>query len=1095
MAAKFFSCNGQAIRRFLACLFFWLLAVCPFIPALYAQGVGAAIQGTVRDSSGAVIPAAMITVISTETNLRRTATSNSAGLFSVPDLPPGKYRVEVAGQGFQTRVMENIELVVGQEFVLNAALEVGQLTQQVTVTSEAPLVDTSTSQISGLVAERQVKDLPLNGRSFDNLISLNPVMVNSSAIKQTTSSSTGPGNYFSVAGRRPGENIFLWNGVEYPGGSNAISSTPGGVSGELLGIEAVREFNIVPNMDAAEFGHRVGGQVSIVTQSGTNAFHGSLYEFLRNSALDARNFFDRQLRATDPHIPPFRRNQFGASASGPIQRDKTFIFGNYEGFRQAWSLTKVAIVPDAQARQGLLPCGITGVPCGSNAPGTAVKVPGFNPAVVPYFALWPDPNGPSLGGGAAYSYNTTPNPVREDFGMVRVDRTFSSKDTFNGTYTVDDGVNVGTGQNPFSLVNNLERAQVLSLSETHVFSPSTVNNFTAGFSRVWFRYFYSVSISPAGVEPFVAGKPPGQINIGGTQGNTVITPAGSGPNTGHDQLNVDNIFTYQDNVRITKGIHLIALGGWLERLQSTDLSGTYGQVNFPDVLSFLQGTPSLFQVTAPAPAIPFRVWLGAWFVEDAMKLTSNFTLSLGLRHEFSNGYHANDNLAASFTQGPDGVLLTQPRIGDSLFTTNRAKRLFGPRAALAWDPFGKGRTSVRAGFGMAYNLLDNVGWCCINVPPIAGASQITKNVPFPLQIVPGVTSLASAMPAGGRLGIQGDPYTPTVFNYHFEIEQALPGNISLRVGYVGSHGYHEVLRGDANTPFPTICPASPCPAGLPAGTKYFPTPLVHRNPQLGSAGIFFTSGVNNYNGFFVDVNRRFRSGLGLRTNYTYGRSLDNSSAITGTQAGGQIGVVMDPEDRMRDYGLSAFDVRNRFSLNGIYELPFGTGKRFLGGVKGVADKLVSGWQLNTIVNLQDGFPFTPILGFSRSRDGDTNLPDRPNMAPDRTLKDVYLRTPEHWVDATAFALPPAGTYGNVGRNVLIGPGLATVDLSMFKTTRLTERSNVQFRAEAFNLLNRANFGIPNLVMLTPSGAPASSAAAITTTATPRQIQLGLKLSW
>jgi hypothetical protein len=1086
MATKFFSCDRQAIRRFLPCLFFGLLAVCPFTPALYAQRVGAAIQGTVRDSTGAVIPGAMIAAIRTETNLRRTATSNETGLFSIPDLPPGKYRVQVSVPGFQTTVVENIELAVGQEFVLNAVLQVGALAEQVTVASEVPLVDTSTSQISGLVAERQVKDLPLNGRSFDNLISLNPVMVNSSAMKQNTSSSSGPGNYFSVAGRRPGENIFSWNGVEYPGGTNAISSTPGGVSGQLLGIEAVREFNIVPNMDAAEFGHRAGGQISVVTQSGTNLFHGSAYEFLRNSALDARNFFDRNVRPTDPRIPPFSRNQFGGSAGGPIEKDKTFIFGNYEGFRQLWYLTKVAIVPDAQARQGLLP----------DANGVYQRVPDFNPAVLPYFALWPEPNGPGLGGGSAYSYNTTPNPVREDFGIVKVDRVFSDKDTFNAAYTIDDGDNVGTGQNSFSSVSNKERAQVLSLSDTHIFSPTMVNNFTAGFSRVWFRYFYSVSVSPAGVEPFVAGKPPGQINIGGAQGSTVITPAGSGPNAGHDQLNVDNIFTYQDTLRITKGIHSVALGGWLERLQSTSLSGTYGQVNFPTLLSFLQGKPSLFQVTQPAPAIPFRVWMGAWFVQDAMKLTSNFTLSLGLRHEFSNGYHANNKSAASFTQGANGVLLTQPRIGDSLFTKNRATRLFGPRAALAWDPFGKGQTSIRAGFGMAYNLLDNIGWCCINVPPIAGASQINSNVPFPLQIVPGVTSLASATPGGGRLGIQADPYTPTVFSYHFEIEQALPGNIGLRVGYIGSHGYHEVLRGDANKAFPTICPASPCPAGLEAGTKYFPNPVVRRNPQLGSAGIFFTSGINNFNGGFVDLNRRFQNGLALRTNYTYGRSLDNSSAITGSQAGGQIGVIMDTDDRKRDYGLSAFDVRHRFSLSGMYELPLGKGKPFLSGVQGVADKLVSGWQLNTIVNLQSGFPFTPTLGFNQSRDGDTNLPDRPNMAPGRTLQDVYLRTPEHWVDATAFALPPAGTYGNVGRNVLIGPSLKTVDLSMFKTTRLTERSTLQFRAEAFNVLNRANFGIPSLVMLTPSGAPASSAAAITTTATTsRQIQLGLKLSW
>src|SRR2546426_2844039 len=269
MVAKSFSCDEQIIRRFQIYLFLAILAVCSFIPALDAQRVGAAIQGTVRDSTGAIIPGAMITAINTDTNLRRTATSNEAGLFSIPNLPPGKYRVQVSVPGFQTRVVENIELVVGQEFVLNAALQVGALAEQVTVTGEVPLVDTSTSQVSGLVAEREVKDLPLNGRSFDNLISLNPVMVNSSAMKQNTSSSTGPGNYFSVAGRRPGENIFSWNGVEYPGGTNAISSTPGGVSGQLLGIEAVREFNVVPHTDAGEVGHRAGGQVGIVTQTGT----------------------------------------------------------------------------------------------------------------------------------------------------------------------------------------------------------------------------------------------------------------------------------------------------------------------------------------------------------------------------------------------------------------------------------------------------------------------------------------------------------------------------------------------------------------------------------------------------------------------------------------------------------------------------------------------------------------------------------------------------------------------------------------------------------------------------------------------------------
>src|SRR5436190_13319623 len=405
----------MVVKFFFACLVFALLATLVVSVPAHAQGVSATIQGTVRDSSGAVIPGVSITAIRTETNLRRAVISNEAGLFSIPDLPPGKYRAQVELPGFQTRVIENIELVIGQEFVLNPSLQVAGGAESVTVASEAQLVETSTAQVSGLVEERQVRDLPLNGRSFDNLISLNPVMVNSSAMKQNTSSSSGPGNYFSVAGRRPGENIFLWNGVEYPGGTNAISSTPGGVSGQLLGIEAVREFNIVPNMDAAEFGHRAGGQISIVTQSGTNNFHGSAYEFLRNSALDARNFFDRKARPDDPRIPPFRRNQFGGSAGGPIQKDKTFIFGNYEGFRQQWYLSKVAIVPDGQARQGLLP----------DANGVYQPVPDFNPAVLPYFALWPEPNGPNIGAGMAYSYNTTPNPVHEDFGIVKVDRIIS----------------------------------------------------------------------------------------------------------------------------------------------------------------------------------------------------------------------------------------------------------------------------------------------------------------------------------------------------------------------------------------------------------------------------------------------------------------------------------------------------------------------------------------------------------------------------------------------------------------------------------------------------------------------------------------------
>src|SRR5436309_6096808 len=310
-----------------------------------AQGTGATIQGLVTDAKRAVIPEASVTATNTETNVQRTAITREAGIYVIPNLPPGRYRVQVVLPGFKTSVHENIDLVVGQQLTLNTFLEAGEFTEQKTVKGESPLVDVSTAQVAGVVGEREVKELPLNGRSVDDLITLNPATVNTTAVKGEASGSSGPGNNFAIAGQRPGHNIFLWNGVEYPGGSNAESSTPGGVSGQLLGIDAVREFNVVPSIDSAEVGHRAGGQISVVTASGTNAFHGSLFEFLRNSALDARNFFDRGT------IPPFERNQFGGSAGGPLRKDKTFVFGNYEGFRQQLGLSSVAIVPDAQERQ------------------------------------------------------------------------------------------------------------------------------------------------------------------------------------------------------------------------------------------------------------------------------------------------------------------------------------------------------------------------------------------------------------------------------------------------------------------------------------------------------------------------------------------------------------------------------------------------------------------------------------------------------------------------------------------------------------------------------------------------------------------------
>ncbi|MGH9435015.1 MAG: carboxypeptidase regulatory-like domain-containing protein [Terriglobia bacterium] len=1043
-----------------------------------AAQTSASISGVVTDAAGAAIRGVRVKALNIDSSVAREAVTGPQGFYSVPLLPVGQYRVTFEAAGFRSEIRRGITLAAGQQAGLNATLKLGEMKQQITVTGAAPLVSPTTQQTAGLVGGAQIKNLPLNGRSYDELLTLNPGIVNYTSEKTggVGVSNSAVANMFSVYGRRPQENLFLLDGVEYTGAAE-INMTPGGTSGEILGVDAVREFNVLKGTYGAEYGKRPGAQVIIVTQSGSNQVHGTAYEFLRNSALDARNFFDQG------DIPPFERNQFGSSLGGPIEKNRTFLFSNYEGFRQRLGLSDVTLVPDAGARQGLLP--------GPN--GALVNV-GLAPGMPPLFALWPAQNGPELGGGIAEAFSHPVQTIREDFGATRLDHIFSQKDSLTGVYTVDDSADTTPTSNPRSLDVESLREQVLSIEETHIFSPQWLNSGHFGFSRA--SYFYT-GLPTANVPGFVADDPVGAVVIGGSttpNSPSQITLAGS--NIGSHLFTTRNLFTYADTVYNTRGIHQLSGGVWLQRIQANDTLalGQYGQANFASLAAFLQGNIAAFSAVAEPTPLGWRSLEGAWFVQDSARLKPNLTLTLGFRDEFTNGWNESSGRGANYVFNSNGVIETAPLIGHSIFTANRATFLPEPRVALAWSPFKNSKTVVRAAFGIYASLQDALSYRLDQNAPF-NTTLTLKSIPLAaLPVTP-----RRALPAGALVspaGVQPNLQTPMVESYLFTLDQELSPNTLLSVGYAGSHAYHEIVSIDANEPTPIVCAAVLCPAGLTPGATYIPKGAPLANPDLANTWTWFSEGDSSYNAMQVDLRHRFSHGLAFRGAYTWSKSLDNGDTLNGSAAANAPTTVMDPFNLRADWGLSTFDVRNAAVINASYDLPFGGGKTFLRGLTGWQGKLASGWTLNAITEFQSGFPFTPELSFNPSNNGDTRNPDRPSWNP-AFRGAIIPGSPSPYFNPLAFIVPVNGTYGNVGRDALIGPGMKTVDFSLMKDTRISEKLSLQFRAEFFNLFNTANFNTPNPIVFTSAGAAASSTAGVitSTSTTSRQIQFALKLLW
>jgi hypothetical protein len=1034
-------------------------------PRVYAQD-DASIAGVVLDVSGAGVPAANVRIANLETDAQRDLKTDSSGRFHAPSLPVGSYEVIVDKAGFRPEKRTGIALVVGKHEELTITLQLGNIQQSIEVSADPGLLAATTEDTSGLVGERQVKELPLNGRSYDQLLTLNPGTINYTSQRAggTGTSNSVLGNMFAVSGRRPQENLFLLNGVEYTGASE-ISNTPGGVSGQLIGVDAVREFELVKDTYGAEYGKRPGAQVSIVTANGTNDLHGSIYEFVRNSAMDARNFFDQS------DIPPFERNVFGGALGGPIVKDKTFIFGNYEGYRQNLGLSDVTLVPDDKSRAAAVP------------------------SIQPLLALWPVANGPELltstgaASGIAYAYSNPIQNVREDFGTSRLDQVLSATDNFAGVYTIDDSYAHSPTSNPYSFDNVSMRAQVASLSETHVFSSNLVNKGTFGYSRAAFYFNSGTTVDlPSWVND---GAPVGAVVVGGgTTLNGASQITNGGTNAGSNLTAVRNLFTVEDQLTYSLGRHTLSFGAWLQRIQSNDAlaQDQYGQVSFTNLQTFLQGTVSTYTYTPTYTPLGWRSLEGAFFVQDAIKLKPNLEVRLGFRAESTNGWNESQNRASNYLFS-DGVIDTKPTVGGSALAVNNAKFLPAPRIAVAWSPFGWQKTVVRAGFGTYYALLDNLSYRLDQNGPY-NTVYAAKNIPFS-SISPDATySGAKVIPSGVQPNLQ----TPTIESYSLKIEQQLPANVVLGVGYVGSHGYHELLSLDANLPNAVICPATPCPADYPDGIIYYPSGAPLANPAVWNTTHWFSEGISSYNGLEVDVNRSWSNGLQFRGVYTFSKSLDDGDNMNTSVATNSPAFVANPLQPYADYGRASFDVRNSGVIQATYDLPFARSKDSSDSPWLTA--LVKGWQASTIITVQSGLPFTPQLSYNPSNDGDTRNPVRPSWNPNFTGK-LILGSPSQYFNPLAFIQPLPGTYGDVGRNILQGPGLAQVDFSLAKRWALTERLGLQFRGEIFNLFNHTNLNTPNpVVYAAATGGPSPTAGVITSTATSsRQVQLGLKLLW
>jgi hypothetical protein len=1016
-----------------------LVVIFATAPSGFAQITAATMSGTIKDDTGGVLPGADVVAKNLETGISRSTVSSAGGTFTLAGLPPGRYEVRVTLPGFNTSA-QTVELAVGQQAGLTITLKVGATQESVTVTAGAVIVDTQSSSLSALVPEKTIEELPLNGRNYINLATLQPGIINFTE-KSGTSSSTR-GIQLNINGMGGRSNSFLIDGANMKGYAGIATVT---AADSTLGVDTIREFRVVTNAFSADYGRAMGGVISIATKSGANDFHGSTFEFFRDSKLDAPNYFD-----IGDEPPPFKRQQYGFSFGGPIRKNRVFFFGGYERLQEDLGFTLTTTVPNAAVRAGAV-----------------------SATTRPYLDLYPMPNGPDLGAGIAQYLYVFNRPTRENFGQGRIDMQVSNTHAVFIRETIDKAhqlLPAGTVSLPQFQTDSTSDNQFLTVEDKWVMTPSLLN--TARFSNSILQFEQLPTNSLASPLSFFSAAPyMGSISVSGltTLGNDSTTPS----------TNNVTYWTYSDDLTYTHGRHLLKAGVLVEHAFSSKQTTTNsrGAYTFASLTTFLAGTARQFQGVLPGSVLVRErpnTLFGA-YLQDDFRVNGRLTLNLGARYE-TYSVPAEKNGFDAYL--PDLVTSTATVVGGPFANPSRGN--LAPRVGFAWDVNGNGRTAVRGGTGVYYDTdgtFNSSFGIAAFTPPFAPTVNL-QNPSFPTPAFP--TSITTA----GALALRTLDYNiaqPRAWTYNVNVQRELGNNMVATIGYAGSRGYNLVSAIEGNPVVPVV---------QADGSLFFPAGAPRRNPAWTSIDLRTSNGRSTYNSLQAMLQKRFAKGYQLQFSYTLSKTMDNTVAQLNVDSVNTSVYAQNPYDPNADWAAAPFDIRHVFAANATWEIP-GPANR---------NPLLSGWQVNSIVSLRTGLPFSPSIATSNwSRDGNTSGEDRPNVKPGIDSDSLIIGDPNHWFDTSAFVLQPAGSLGNTPRDFLRGPGFANVDLSFVKNQTLIGATKLQLRLEIFNLLNRANFGTPTRTVF--AGATATdpvlpTAGQITRTVnSSRQLQLSAKVTF